>query len=416
MLSYALRLLRGLLLTALLGGCGFLQLRRDVTEVRHQAVIAGRVADPAALGAGPLRVFALAEGARVPAHALRLREAGDFELFVPAGRYRVFAFADADEDGLAGAGEAVAGSAVLEVAAGDWSDGPTLTLRAAPLAGWPATAALASGIDALAGARADLAAPQFADDYALVPGYWASLRFLRETGANVYLLEAYDPARIPVLFVHGARGGPRDWQTAYAALDRKRFQAWFYQYPTGMPTALASRLLGRRLASLHARLGFARLHVVAHSVGGLLVREMLIREGARHAYVERFVSVATPWGGERMAGWGLVASPVVVPAWADFAPRGEFLRALYARDMPAGVCHVLFYGERTGWPLFLPGSDGSVSLASLLDARALAGACHREAFAETHRSVLHSAAVMKRLNAVLADDDGGLQASMKRSR
>src|SRR5260370_17339420 len=35
-------------------------------------------------------------------------------------------------------------------------------------------------------------------------GLWQPLRFVREGRASVYMLEPYSPAKVPVVFVHGA--------------------------------------------------------------------------------------------------------------------------------------------------------------------------------------------------------------------
>ena len=38
---------------------------------------------------------------------------------------------------------------------------------------------------------------------------------------------------MPILFVHGIGGHPQEFTTLVAALDRERFQPWFYLYPSG---------------------------------------------------------------------------------------------------------------------------------------------------------------------------------------
>ena len=55
-------------------------------------------------------------------------------------------------------------------------------------------------------------------------GYWKPLTFLRDFGIGVYLLEPYDPDKIPVLFVHGAVGTPAGWKKLVATMDRTKFQ------------------------------------------------------------------------------------------------------------------------------------------------------------------------------------------------
>src|SRR5262245_38386871 len=51
-------------------------------------------------------------------------------------------------------------------------------------------------------------------------GLWRPISFVKERRGGVYMLEPYDPAKIPVLFVHGAGGSPQDWRYFIERLDR----------------------------------------------------------------------------------------------------------------------------------------------------------------------------------------------------
>jgi hypothetical protein len=42
-------------------------------------------------------------------------------------------------------------------------------------------------------------------------GYWHPTDFSKKFGGNIYFLEPYDPAKIPVLFLHDVTGSPRGW-------------------------------------------------------------------------------------------------------------------------------------------------------------------------------------------------------------
>jgi len=58
--------------------------------------------------------------------------------------------------------------------------------------------------------------------------------------SGIYLLEPYQPGKIPVLFVHGLLSSPLTWATMFNELRadpvlRDRFQFWFYLYPTANP-------------------------------------------------------------------------------------------------------------------------------------------------------------------------------------
>jgi hypothetical protein len=72
---------------------------------------------------------------------------------------------------------------------------------------------------------------------AVAPGEEATVAASRPgPGARIQVLEPYDTSRIPVLFIHGIGGTPRDFRAVIDALDRTRFQAWVFSYPPGART------------------------------------------------------------------------------------------------------------------------------------------------------------------------------------
>ena len=64
------------------------------------------------------------------------------------------------------------------------------------------------------------------DDSVAEDGLWRPFYFLFEGQPGVYLLDAYDRGRIPVLFVHEISGSPRHFLTLIEGLDRARSQPW----------------------------------------------------------------------------------------------------------------------------------------------------------------------------------------------
>lgn len=232
-------------------------------------------------------------------------------------------------------------------------------------------------------------------------GYWKPAQFSRNGGgAKICFLEPYDPGRIPVLFIHGAVGSPRDWNYFFDRLDRRRYQPWFFYYPSGFPLDLNSDLLLSQLEELKARHGFQELYITAHSMGGLLARSLLVRHGSRLPFARLFVSISTPWGGDGLADFGVRHSPVVVPSWKDLRPQGPFLKALFDGRLPAGLDYYLFFGHRDRG-LLRPNSDGTVTLRSQLAPQAQAEAQSVYGFDEDHTSILSSPEVLARYEAVL---------------
>ena len=222
-------------------------------------------------------------------------------------------------------------------------------------------------------------------------GLWMPAESSIKNGFGIYFLDAYDPAKTPVIFVHGAAGSPQDWRYAMEHLDKRRYQAWFYVYPSGMRLQNAAYALHRGVDNLHQRLEFKRLHVVAHSMGGLVSRAFITRnvidEGNR--YIDTFITFSSPWGGHEAAAMGVKYAPEVVPSWRDMAKGSGFLDHLFDKRLKGKVNHHLFFSHHASRSRILPPeNDGTVSVASQKRKEALADAVEVRGFDETHISIL----------------------------
>lgn len=229
-------------------------------------------------------------------------------------------------------------------------------------------------------------------------GLWQPLSFVRERRGGVYLLEPYDPARIPVLLVHGAGGTPHDWRYFIEHLDSTKYQAWVYYYPTGLPIEVSAKWLGNAVERLHRKYGFDRLVVGAHSMGGLVARRFIAR--AEQHYETLLATFATPWGGVPFARLGRALGVYAVPSWRDLVPDSVLLRTLHAQTLPASVKHHLFYGYRGAgdeWD-----SDGVVTVRSQREPAIAASATSAHGFRTEHSAILDNPAVFQRFADVLA--------------
>jgi len=222
-------------------------------------------------------------------------------------------------------------------------------------------------------------------------GLWRPFEFLTNVGIGVFLLEPYDPMRIPVLFVSGAGGNPWEWRSLIDALDRSRYQPWVFVYPSGQRLASSVAVLERSVAALQRENGFGRLYVTAHSMGGLLARDFIQRYAGP---VPVFVSLVTPWRGHRAAATGVARSPAVIPSWVDMQIDSEFQRAIFARPLPAATGHYLLYAQTDPAQPFDRATDGTIAVASQLHADAVRDAREVIGFTGSHTSVLNSPAVI----------------------
>jgi pimeloyl-ACP methyl ester carboxylesterase len=115
------------------------------------------------------------------------------------------------------------------------------------------------------------------------------------------------------------------------ALDRERFQAWFYFYPSGFNLGVPPRNgisghLAALLERLQARHGFGQVAIVAHSMGGLVARGAISRyyERTGRSDIRLLISISTPWGGDVNAARASEA-PVELPlSFSDMNPDSDY--------------------------------------------------------------------------------------------
>lgn len=220
-------------------------------------------------------------------------------------------------------------------------------------------------------------------------GLWHPQRFIAHANPGIYFLEPYDSKKKPVLFVHGYDGSPRDFSYLVARLDRSRFQAWVYNYPSGVRLAALAAHLESSLSQLQLRYRFGCISIVAHSMGGLVARGFLLRnaKAERPQCVPTFVSISTPWAGSRAAAIGARWAPELVSTWRDIAPGSPYLQSLFAVPFP----------DDTQYYLLFTSEDRTVAVASQLGASIVQDAAQVIGYDATHVGVLREAAVAREL-------------------
>jgi pimeloyl-ACP methyl ester carboxylesterase len=401
---------------ALVAACITLaRLEDDNRSFYDSTVLVGRV-----LGTRPgvpVRVFAAREVAgRTVEHDVYLHEAGAYELIVPDGRYRIGAFEDRDADGRLGAGEpAGVHPEVVDVERSRLI--VAMDVRLAP----DQAAAVARFLpehwrsqrahSTQAAAIADLASPLFSAE-AGRDGYWQPLKSFKESGGNLYTLEAVDPNRIPVVLIHGAEGSAQDWRYFLERFAGTRYQPFIFQYPSGAPVDSMGDLLYWKLLNLELRHGYGEIHVIAHSMGGLVAQRMLADHGAELPEIRTLTTLATPWNGVRSASAGVRHSPAVVPSWRDIDPKGRFMSTLFARPIPQQVRHLLIYAYRNPW-WSSAATDGTVTLQSQLRAEAQRQATRLQAIEADHAGVLTSDEAFQAVLAWLAEAHDSFQGTVQ---
>ena len=403
----------GVLLTlfaVITAGCAMIKLKKEVNQSLASSVLVGRVStESTEEGVIVVLAYAIEEGTRNVAHYSVLHGAGEYELMVPTGEYYVCAFWDKNSNLVYDDGEsagqygepklvsAPAGGVVLEINLNIPRGRSGIDLPAGFVISRERPRMLKSR---QAGAIVELEDERFSAENGS-KGFWEPFDFYKKIGGNIYFLEEYDPEKIPILFIHGAGGTPKGWEYFIHNLDRERFQPWLFYYPTGVRLKSMSYLLFWKLYNLQIKYKFDTLYLTAHSMGGLVARSLIMDYGRSTPYVKLFIALATPWGGDRMAEYGVKQSPAVIPSWIDMQPEGEFIQSLYRNKLPDTVDFYMFTGHRGSRNPFRANNDGTITLASLLDWRPQTEAKMNYAFNEDHASIVNSPAVLAQYNAII---------------
>jgi uncharacterized alpha/beta hydrolase family protein len=401
------------LATLWVSGCSLYNLRQEVETINDSTILVGTVIESGTAEKAPVVVLAYSKTGsdRNIAHYTELHEPGPYELIVPEGEYFIFAFIDTNRDLIYQDGEPSGQYSSQGLSVGR-SSGVIINLNIVlkkqgdAIIDFPAGTAVAQNRpeklhSTSPGAIAALDDPLFDSDNG-VKGYWQPLEFFRETGGNVYFLQPFDSSKVPVLFVHGATGSPRGWKYLVSNIDLNRYQPWFYYYPSGASLKSLADLLFWKIFNLQTKYQFKELDIVAHSMGGLVARSFLVDYGQQFPSIKKFISISTPWSGDRLSEMGVKYSPGVIPAWKDLGLQSEFVQAIYRKPLPKNLDFYLLFGHEGNRNPLRSNNDGVVTLESQLDPRVQAEAKMIYGFKEDHSSILTSKQVASLINTILA--------------
>jgi pimeloyl-ACP methyl ester carboxylesterase len=98
-------------------------------------------------------------------------------------------------------------------------------------------------------------------------------------------LQQFDPARTPVIFVHGLQETGASWAPMIDSLRhdpaiRKHYQFWYFSYPSGYPYPYAAALFRQDLDGIERAFpNHKRIVLIGHSMGGMICRLMVTDAG-----------------------------------------------------------------------------------------------------------------------------------------
>jgi hypothetical protein len=168
--------------------------------------------------------------------------------------------------------------------------------------------------------------------------------------------------RKSVVLIHGLDDPGEVWQSLTPELVKEDFNVWLMQYPNDQPIVESAQLFFQELKELK-QLGIGRISIVAHSMGGLVSREMLTSPGIAYSasaknrlvpevkelmvftemrdHLVRLKKGEANWLGAILDGAG--------EAKIDLLPGSRFLTELNGRTHPEGVDMLIIAGITSPW-------------------------------------------------------------------
>lgn len=325
-----------------------------------------------------------------------------YGLILPEGDYTLLVFADIDNNKVLDSTEVV-GQKIIKLRADDVANNVLgqvdIELTALPRVEWvdeihiPDRPEPKKSLFYPAGAIRSLDDPLFDEKIATL-GMYDPASFGEKVHTSFFALEEFNEYKIPVVFVHGIGGSPRAFSPIINSLDRKRYKPWFYYYASGGDLEqLADLFYKIFLSGKTASQKRIPMIIIAHSMGGLVVREALNRYGNQpdENRVELFISIATPFGGHPAAATGEEHGLIVLPAWRDVNPNSSFIRELYSKPLPDYLDHLLIYAFQNPDVVKLSeNSDGVVPLSSQLHPTAQKQSSEQFGFNSSHTAILEN--------------------------
>jgi len=183
--------------------------------------------------------------------------------------------------------------------------------------------------------------------------------------------------RKSVVLIHGLDDPGQVWQILAPELVEEDFNVWLMHYPNDQPIVESAQFFSQELKGLK-QLGIDRISIVAHSMGGLVSREMLTSPKIEYhtsakkrlvPEVEALIMVGTPNHGSELArfrvftemrdhlvrlkkgeaNWLGVILDGAGEAKIDLLPGSRFLTELNGRPHPEGVDMLIIAGITSPW-------------------------------------------------------------------
>lgn len=229
--------------------------------------------------------------------------------------------------------------------------------------------------------------------------------FIENIGGGLYCINPFDNNKIPILFIHGMIGHPANFSKIIEHIDQDKFQILVYYYPTGANLNYTIDALKSKFDLLRQIYHYKKLYIIAHSMGGLVARGFINIYNTKLP-IPIFISLATPWNGQKFAQLGGVSVGKIVPAFGNLYPGSAFQKKLYLNPLSKNIEHYLFFGYRGKKSLILDNSnDGVISLSSQLHTLVQKQSYKLYGYNLNHQEILKDNEVINDINHILTTHD-----------
>jgi triacylglycerol lipase len=175
------------------------------------------------------------------------------------------------------------------------------------------------------------------------PWWWRRPKKLKPDGT---------PAEEPTLLLHGWGQNWADWWgMAMRLRARGRGSLYVMNYWFFGPIHISAARLGRTVERIRQETGAERVHVVAHSLGGIVTRTFIEQQDG-DAQIRTLVAIGSPLAGTSRSGgyWGSASK--------QMQPGSDFLNRLGPPAPPDGVRYHAVWSHSDG--MVVPADSGSL--------------------------------------------------------
>jgi pimeloyl-ACP methyl ester carboxylesterase len=220
-------------------------------------------------------------------------------------------------------------------------------------------------------------------------GLWNPSEFYQNIGGGLYLLEAFEQNKTPIIFIHGMNGTPKDFQTIIQHLDKNKYLPIVYYYATGSHLNYSVAALKYSMDLVKEKYRLKNAIIIAHSMGGLVAKSFI--DEYKDLNISHLITLSTPWNGQAFARTGQGIGKHLAESFGNLVPNSTFLYNIHNIELPSYTQYYLLFSYKGQNSMFLEQSnDGIISLKSQLFPKLQNKAYKVYGLNETHSSILTS--------------------------